>query len=178
MKATRALDASLGQLYAPEIVWLAIRGYPVPKELPVGFADWFRGSLATEPNTGKPRIFYHGSDTQFTHFKSRDYRHAGTRAFSRKTRKRSDNFVFLTADPSFASVYGEWVMVAFLNFRKPYRVPCLEGFDEAVSRGDELRAEGYDCIVCGDRYQSEYAIFDPDQAWIVASYPSLLPRIR
>ena len=66
-------------------------------------------------------------------------------------------------------------MLAYLRIRNPVRVPTRDAFTDAVCDSDKLHEQGFDAIVFGDRYQSEYAIFDPGQAWIVASYPSYVP---
>lgn len=175
MKATGLLDKALGAESTVISAVLAREVYPEPGELPLGFAEWFQGSRMIETN-GRPRPFYHGSHARFDHFQCGQLVRTARRHWGGiDPRQRDPQCIYLSADPLEATMYGQWVMLAYLRMTNPFRA---SHFSEVACVTQERRlaltAEGFDGVWFGDRFRSEIVIFDPRQAWIVASYPSAI----
>lgn len=176
----------------PSAMQKRVASYPAPAELPEGFAEWFKGSAMVEAD-GSPRVFYHGTRTSFTEFKARaPVAHSGgkkkppawwedPRAVAKHNMGARQRFdpagIYFTADPILAACYGPRILVVHLHLRNPYRAESREDVG-VVTKQDRERLEemGHDGLIYGGTEVSEYVVFKPSQAWIVADYPSVDPR--
>lgn len=112
------------------------------------FKKWFGKSKAINKD-GTPKVFYHGTDADFTAF---DQSKSGVGMFG-------DGFYF-TDSKEDSSGYGENVMPVYLRITNPYTATQKEA---GYLNTAKLQKDGYDGIIIKGIDVTNMVVFDPNQ---------------
>lgn len=132
------------------------------------FKNWFGDSVMTD-KSGKPIVFYHGSNSEFDTF---DKSKMGT---STDPGWLGVGFYFYT-DYHEASQYGK-VKVYHLRIENPYyatdeensRLADANNLEASQEFTNEVRGEGYDGVYYNGNLRGETVVFEPEQIWRIQS---------
>lgn len=118
------------------------------------FKQWFASSKAVDAN-GEPLVLYHGSDLQFTKFRTASW----------------EGGAFFTSNKEAAHLYGDHLYEVHLSMQNPLEVSAKDWVAGNVLNDDSAKVEGYDGyiirnhdvggepdqIMLGDTYVAFYA---------------------
>jgi diguanylate cyclase (GGDEF)-like protein len=134
------------------------------------FQEWFEGSEVVDSD-GDPMVVYHGTRAEFEDFSldkvmTGHGRLANGVGFSFTDNK--DSAKPYIRDPHTMEDTGR-IVPFYLSIKKPFRklghiLDQDASMEEAQELTDRLKSEGYDGVIIDHVAQSEYVIFEPDQA--------------